>query len=354
MRLKDSDLRELLEFVGECYGLLNPDLLQRLIISKLPNLIRSDFTSYNEVDPRRNRIIHLSDRRVSDEESQAFIRGIGEHPLIRHYDETNDTQALKISDLMPDRQFRHLALYDEFYKPLDLDRQLAISLPTRRPLVVGIALNRKGGDFSERDRLILNLLQPHLAQAYGNAEAVSRLQENFSSVLGALDLVNRGVIVITGETRIGMMTPLARRWLSEYFECAESDQLPDALALWISRQESSLGFSADAPLERRPMVVRRDGRRLIARLLSAEGRSMLILEEHSESINVEALRRVGLTRREIEVIAWVAQGKTNIEVAMVLGVSPRTVQKHLERIYQKMGVETRTAAALRALDGASC
>ena len=54
---------------------------------------------------------------------------------------------------------------------------------------------------------------------------------------------------------------------------------------------------------------------------------------------------LALTAREAEVMAWVARGKTNRDVAEILGMSPRTVNKHLEHIFEKLGVETRTAAA---------
>jgi DNA-binding CsgD family transcriptional regulator len=54
-----------------------------------------------------------------------------------------------------------------------------------------------------------------------------------------------------------------------------------------------------------------------------------------------------LTPREREVLDWVAAGKTNRDIAAILGASPRTVEKHLERIYEKLGVETRTAAVMR-------
>jgi len=56
-----------------------------------------------------------------------------------------------------------------------------------------------------------------------------------------------------------------------------------------------------------------------------------------------------LTPREREVLGWVAAGKTNAQIAQILGAMPRTVAKHLERIYEKLGVETRTAAAMRAV-----
>jgi DNA-binding CsgD family transcriptional regulator len=54
-----------------------------------------------------------------------------------------------------------------------------------------------------------------------------------------------------------------------------------------------------------------------------------------------------LTAREREVLDWVAAGKTNRDIATILGASARTVEKHLERVYEKLGVETRTAAAMR-------
>ena len=57
------------------------------------------------------------------------------------------------------------------------------------------------------------------------------------------------------------------------------------------------------------------------------------------------LRQVALTPRETEVLSWLAKGKTNRDIADILGMSPRTVNKHLEHVFEKLGVETRSAAA---------
>jgi DNA-binding CsgD family transcriptional regulator len=73
-----------------------------------------------------------------------------------------------------------------------------------------------------------------------------------------------------------------------------------------------------------------------------------VLQADPAAINPEALRAAGLTERESEVLQWIAQGKTNSEVASILGSSPRTVQKHVERVFQKLGAETRVAAVARA------
>jgi DNA-binding CsgD family transcriptional regulator len=75
----------------------------------------------------------------------------------------------------------------------------------------------------------------------------------------------------------------------------------------------------------------------------------LLLEEQYRSVPPDALRPLGLTRREAEVLAWVAEGKSSGDIATILGTGRRAVEKHLEHIYPKLGVETRTAAAARAL-----
>jgi DNA-binding NarL/FixJ family response regulator len=62
------------------------------------------------------------------------------------------------------------------------------------------------------------------------------------------------------------------------------------------------------------------------------------------------LQRLGLTPRVAEVLLWVAQGKTNADIGVILGISESTVKKHLLEIFAKLGVETRGAAALRAIE----
>lgn len=69
----------------------------------------------------------------------------------------------------------------------------------------------------------------------------------------------------------------------------------------------------------------------------------------AEALRAALARRYQLTAREVEVLEWVACGKTNRDIGEILGLSPRTVNKHLEHVYVKLGVETRTAAAALAI-----
>ena len=70
-----------------------------------------------------------------------------------------------------------------------------------------------------------------------------------------------------------------------------------------------------------------------------------LAKDSSANTPAEFSSELGLTTREGEVLSWLSKGKTNRDIAQILGLSPRTVDKHLEQIYAKLGVENRTAAA---------
>lgn len=85
---------------------------------------------------------------------------------------------------------------------------------------------------------------------------------------------------------------------------------------------------------------------LVRRPLASLYRNLLAFERRRDD---GAFDELPVTPREREVLTWVAAGKTDRQIADILGMSPRTTQKHLQRIYEKLGVETRTAAVMRAL-----
>jgi DNA-binding CsgD family transcriptional regulator len=80
------------------------------------------------------------------------------------------------------------------------------------------------------------------------------------------------------------------------------------------------------------------------------GDHRLTIERSGDALLLEESRdELGLTPRERQILAWVARGKTNTEVAQILWIAPTTVRRHLEHVYAKLGVHTRTAAAARFL-----
>ena len=81
------------------------------------------------------------------------------------------------------------------------------------------------------------------------------------------------------------------------------------------------------------------------------GETTLMVERQQKNLTSSAIfRHTELTLRETEVLSWIAKGKTNQDIAEILSLSLRTVKKHIENIFKKLGVENRTAAVLRAQD----
>ncbi len=158
----------------------------------------------------------------------------------------------------------------------------------------------------------------------------------------ALDAYGHATIAVRVDgdsARLTWQTPLARRWLPTYFECMPGE-VPAALLHWLQA-------AADGR-ETRPLASARGAQQLVCTL---QGRTpdddwLVVLREVSDAATVEAtMQALGLTLRESEVLYWVVKGKTNRDIGDILGSSPATVKKHLERVYEKLGVETRTAAA---------
>jgi DNA-binding CsgD family transcriptional regulator len=197
--------------------------------------------------------------------------------------------------------------------------------------------------------MLLNLLRPHLTQAYQNAQAVTRMQQELILARQGMERSNQEVIALTREGHMQMMTSRARQWVAEYFgDSGLTDRLPEALQRWLRHRQGLLVSADEVPAPREPLVVEREGKRLVIRLLSDSGQSLLLVEEQVTTLSPVALKPLGLTRRETDVLAWVAQGRSNYAIGVLLGISEPTVKKHLEHIYAKLGVWNRTEAAERA------
>ena len=166
----------------------------------------------------------------------------------------------------------------------------------------------------------------------------------------ALDAFGQATLVVReADGRLLWQTPLARRLLREYFE-TEGEHAPQRLLAWLAEARRALAEQREAPL-----LAARDSRRLLASLhepgvQGGEGEWLLVLREENHAAAIAALiAAFRLTTREAEVLYWVSKGKTNRDIGDILGSSPRTVNKHLEHVFAKLGVETRTAAANLAM-----
>jgi DNA-binding CsgD family transcriptional regulator len=289
---------------------------------------------------------------VAPRQAEAFGSYFQEHPLFIEFLRSKLVAPRKITDYVTFGQYCRTGIYNEFYRLLGVDRQMAIGFPATPEMFSLIALNRYKKDFTESERLMLTHLRPHIIAAYQNMEALSRLQFERAQLQMALEASKVGAILLSADGAVLLVTEKAQKWLAKYFDAphGRAAELPEELTNWLAFYvfNSTLDELSDAPVK--PLEIIRADTRLRVRVLTdgGSGQILLLLDEKVTNQS-KAFESLGLTRREAEVLGWVALGKTDSEVALLCSISKRTVQKHLEHIYQKLGVETRTAAAHRAL-----
>jgi DNA-binding CsgD family transcriptional regulator len=234
--LKTADARRLLDFVAETSAVAGPEPFPRPVLSRLAELIPCGNVGYFEWDRPRGVL-------------QTYNQG-GEFDIPAELDEAALTAealwppagrrqiraggAAKLSDFIGSRALVRTTFYSDLMRPIGVKDELKVFLRPVRPRVAGFSLVGRG--FTERDRLVLDLLAPHLVRA-------------------------RERILVGGLIRVD---------------------------------------------------------------------------------------DVELTEREWEILAWVARGKTNKEIAWILLIAPDTTRKHLENVFRKLGVHTRTGAVARA------
>ena len=167
---------------------------------------------------------------------------------------------------------------------------------------------------------------------------------------------SQGVILFKADGKVVCISPLAKEMLENYLDISltEDALLPARLLQWFQSEATAtsaplagLGNIKARGVERQPLIIENAGKYLQIKLLSdfTTGDYILLTIEKDSSRQWQKLQTYGLSGRETEVLLWLAKGKTNLEIAAILGMSKRTAEKHLEHIFVKLGVETRAAAA---------
>jgi DNA-binding CsgD family transcriptional regulator len=235
--LRSREVAQLVAFVHDAAELESGVPFASELVHRLGALVpAAEIVTYCELDWEGRRVGYEADQ-VAWARDPAVEEGYWElkheHALCEYFAHTGDLRPRRMSDVLPSREWRSRELYNLVFRPYQYE--LEVRIPSARPGYTRTFLfHAQKRDFAARDRLVLELLRPHLARI-------------------------------------------------------------------VDRNERRAAPAPDLPL----------------------------------------------TRREREILEWVERGKTNAEIAEILWLSPSTVRKHLENIYGKLGVRTRTAAVAR-------
>src|ERR671920_1736647 len=278
-RLRLRDLEASLWFLPALYAQRDLESFKRYILTTLRSIVPSESVIY--VDPSVSVMVDNPAGASAWESEPAFSSPnlteiveihssyIDENPLINHYQQTRDGQAVKITDFLTQREFRRLGLYNDLFRRVSIDQWMSIVLPHGPLAATAVSLGRSGKDFSERDRLVLNLLRPHLLQAYDNTVALTQVQQESVAMKQTMEKLDQAVVVLGKRGRLQWCTERAGRWISEYFGPAQdAGHLPDDLQRWVEHQRSALLDQRDIALPQHPLVIKRAGKRLLVRFLT--------------------------------------------------------------------------------------
>jgi DNA-binding NarL/FixJ family response regulator len=165
------------------------------------------------------------------------------------------------------------------------------------------------------------------------------------SARAALDVSGRFLLAVSRQGKIVWATPQAQKLLSDNLAAGTNDEfvLPSPMLQWLEQAQKGNAGSKTPAIASFP-----ENEQLRLQYMGKLGPNEFLLrlaKDSGTNMPAEFSSELGLTTREGEVLSWLSKGKTNRDIAQILGLSPRTVDKHLEQIYAKLGVENRTAAA---------
>jgi DNA-binding CsgD family transcriptional regulator len=374
--LSSNDLELLNWGIYKVYTLSDADTFGVDSLSIVHQLVPCDFPVFQTTNLRTQAVdmTLLPDDRYPPQIRQ-LVREVlplhlHEHPIVQNLSIT-EAGVYKISDfLSPEELHQREGLYQQFLQPLQIEEQMLFFLPVDPSgrwlsriqsdpnqaelnqadmIQAGFILSHGSRSFTERDRLMLQLIRPHLSLAYGNVQRYQQLQQDLESLQRSIDQI--GMVIIDRSGFIKQTSGKATTWLDHYFIKSKSrDRLPDRLWSWVAYRVANLTIGSDPFKAFLPLCIEQGTQKLVIRLVIEADRNqcLLLLEEQTKS-SLKSLALLGLSQRETEVIGLVIQGKDNKTIAEELGISSSTIRKHLENTYRKFGVQSRTEAIAHIL-----
>jgi DNA-binding CsgD family transcriptional regulator len=348
MPAKELEQRDMAAVLGLVEALTTAQTIDEyavIAMTGLTELIPCIDASFNEMNPSAQRIrwSAVPENSLMDEYAPLFAELMLQNPLVRHFNETEDTRAMMWSDLATVDQIRQTELYQEMFQPLGVESQMALVLPAPPGIIVGFAVNSGAEGFTERDRTVMNTLRPHLAHCY----RVIQLRRELTGLQRTLRSRGWTGALANGDGIVEAVSDNARQLREDSgVTLAEGEPLPEPLRASFEAGVETYEPSLPAVLSRSTRISE-EANGVAGWHVPGPVAPHVVIVQADIDASARRLQAAGLSPRQLDVALQLTEGGTNGAIAKRLGMAEGTLRKHLERIYRALGVSDRASAIAR-------
>lgn len=319
----------------------------RVMLEILNEFVPADSIVLNYFKPPSElSCISLPDGFVTEEQVALVAKYGHESPYGAYYVATQDASWKMTTDFMPAEEFHKLDIHRYALGPLGINYQIGSILAMLGDVCHIITIHRTHHNFTEREREILNTLHPHLVTSYVNAVACTQARDSVTQIKAIMETAPGAYGYFDATDKVQWLQPKAEAWMLEFF-CDETKtvgNIPQSIRRLL--RESANEGNAPKQLERpnHTEVL------TVCLGASALGGWILRLDRKPRTPAPHFCPLPQFSERKNQVLQWMTEGKRNGEIATILQLSSRTVEKHVQDILAELGVENRATAIIRAME----
>lgn len=329
------------------YRELEEENHSRLMLKILNELVPADSIVLNYFKPPLDlKALSLPENFVTQAQVDLVAKYGQQSPYGTYYVATRDASWKMTTDFMPIEDFHKTDLHRIALKPIGINYQMGGILAVLGDTSHVITIHRTHKNFTEHEREILNTMHPHLVTSYVNAVACSRAKQSVAEIKAVVESAPGAYGYFYQDGKLAWLQPKAESWLKEFFatEVVSAENIPQSLQQLV--RESCVNANAPKQLE----IIAGEESLLVCLGGSPLGGVILRLERKPLTPLPRFRPLPSLSTRQNETLQWMVEGKRNSEIAAILGISERTVEKHVADVLAAMSVENRASAIIRAME----
>jgi DNA-binding CsgD family transcriptional regulator len=347
MSLSPGDWQKINGCLIRLYQELDCEKQPRLMLQIINELVPTDSSALNIFKPHGEMsAITLPEKFATPEQVSAVGRYTHQSPFASYFFATQDFSWMMPTDFIPQEDFYKLDLYQQGQKPLNIQHHMVGFIAQMEETAHALSIHRSEKGFEEREREILNTIQPHVVNSYINAIVHSRAKSSLAQIKAAVETAPGAYGHFDSHGKVVWLQEKACVWLNDFFpaEVKHDGKIPFSIRKLLddSARENNLPKKLEQPGQSEILTVCLGA--------SPVGGWVMRLERRPRKFFPRFQPLPQFSERKNEVLKWMVEGKRNAEIGRTLHISERTVEKHVAEILAEFKVENRATAIIRAME----